>query len=131
MLTATVRRGVAASDDRKRKTTPNRSPGESRLFDCEPEIVFTALSGHYKTFHRLAPTQGGKPTFTLSLTASGGNAPYHWSATGLPPGLSLSGGVITGTPTMAARFRVTVTVTDTEASPQSASMSFIIDPVGT
>jgi eukaryotic-like serine/threonine-protein kinase len=69
--------------------------------------------------------------FTLSLTASGGNAPYHWSATGLPPGLSLSGGAITGTPTMAARFRVTVTVTDTEASPQSASMSFIIDPVGT
>jgi serine/threonine protein kinase len=69
--------------------------------------------------------------FTLSLTASGGNAPYKWSATGLPPGLSLSGGVITGTPTMEDRFRVTVTVTDTEASPQSASMSFIIDPVGT
>ena len=69
--------------------------------------------------------------FTLSLTASGGNAPYNWSAAGLPPGLSLSGGVITGSPTMEGRFRVTVAVTDTEASPQSSSMSFIIDPVGT
>jgi hypothetical protein len=75
-------------------------------------------------------TQLGEP-FTLSLTASGGNASYDWSATGLPPGLSLSGGVITGKPTMEGRFRVTVTVTDTEASPQSASTSFIIDPVGT
>ena len=69
--------------------------------------------------------------FTLSLTPSGGNGPYNWSGTGLPPGLSVSGGVITGTPTMGGRFRVTVTVTDTEASPQSASMSFIIDPTGT
>ena len=69
--------------------------------------------------------------FTLSLTPSGGNGSYNWSGTGLPPGLSVSGGVISGTPTMGGRFRVTVTVTDTEASPQSASMSFIIDPTGT
>jgi hypothetical protein len=39
--------------------------------------------------------------------------------------------VITGTPTTEGRFRVTITVTDTEASPQSASVSFIIDPVPT
>ena len=68
--------------------------------------------------------------FTLSLTPSGGNGSYNWSGTGLPPGLSVSGGVITGTPTMEGRFRVTITVTDTEASPQSFSVSFIIDPVG-
>ena len=72
----------------------------------------------------------GEP-FTLSLAASGGNAPYIWSAAGLPPGLSLNGGVITGTPTSEDRFSVTVTVTDTEASPQSASVKFIIDPVVT
>ncbi len=69
--------------------------------------------------------------FTLSLTPSGGNGSYNWSGTGLPPGLSVSGGVITGSPTMEGRFRVTITVTDTEASPQSFSVSFIIDPVGT
>jgi hypothetical protein len=68
--------------------------------------------------------------FSLSLTLSGGSGPYIWSETGtLPPGLSFSGGVITGTPTTDGRFRVTITVTDTEASPQSASVSFIIDPL--
>ena len=67
--------------------------------------------------------------FSLSLTPSGGGSPYNWSETGtLPPGLSFSGGVITGTPTTEGRFLVTITVTDTEASPQSASVSFIIDP---
>jgi serine/threonine protein kinase len=67
--------------------------------------------------------------FSLTLTPSGGGGPYNWSATGLPPGLSFSGGVITGTPTTEGRFGVTITVTDTEASPQSTSVSFIIDPL--
>ena len=68
--------------------------------------------------------------FSLSLTPSGGGSPYNWSETGtLPPGLSFSGGVISGTPTTEGRFLVTITVTDTEASPQSASVSFIIDPL--
>jgi hypothetical protein len=67
--------------------------------------------------------------FSLSLTPSGGASPYSWSETGtLPPGLSFSDGAITGTPTTQGRFLVTITVTDTEASPQSASVSFIIDP---
>ena len=68
--------------------------------------------------------------FSLSLTPSGGNGSYNWSETGtLPPGLSFSGGVITGTPTTEGRFPVVITVTDTEASPQSASVKFIIDPL--
>jgi eukaryotic-like serine/threonine-protein kinase len=69
--------------------------------------------------------------FSLSLTPSGGGGPYSWSQTGtLPPGLSFGGGVITGIPTAEGRFIVTITVTDTEASPQTASVSFIIDPLG-
>jgi hypothetical protein len=68
--------------------------------------------------------------FTLSLTPSGGSGPYKWSETGLPvDGLSLSGGVITGTPATEDRFLVTVTVTDTEATPQSYTVKFIIDPL--
>ena len=68
-------------------------------------------------------------SFSLSLQSSGGNGPYSWSESGaLPPGLSFSGGVIKGTPTQIGRYPVTVTVTDNEASPQSASVTFIIDP---
>jgi hypothetical protein len=70
--------------------------------------------------------------FTLTLTPSGGNGPYSWSWSGtLPPGLTFSNGVITGTPTTVLRAAdsITVTVTDTEASPQSDKVTFSIFPV--
>jgi hypothetical protein len=55
----------------------------------------------------------GRP-FELALTASGGKAPYTWSATGLPAGLTLdvATGKISGTPTAATAGSVKVTVTD-------------------
>ena len=44
---------------------------------------------------------------------AGGLAPYHWSATGLPAGLSISdSGLISGTPTTAETSSVSFTVTD-------------------
>lgn len=49
---------------------------------------------------------------SLQLTASGGTTPYTWSATGLPPGMSISSstGLISGTPTTAGTYSVTATV---------------------
>ncbi|MFC0548288.1 putative Ig domain-containing protein [Kutzneria chonburiensis] len=53
-------------------------------------------------------------TVTLSLKASGGTGSYRWSATGLPPGLSLdpATGVITGRPATGS-YQSPVTATDT------------------
>lgn len=51
-------------------------------------------------------------TYTQGLEAIGGTAPFVWSATGLPPGLSVVNGVIVGTPTQAGVFNVVITVTD-------------------
>jgi subtilisin-like proprotein convertase family protein len=61
----------------------------------------------------------------VSHTASGGTAPYSWSATGLPPGLSISSptGSITGTPTAAGTYRVTVTATDS-SSPARTGITY-------
>ncbi|MFE0188027.1 alkaline phosphatase family protein [Streptomyces sp. NPDC058989] len=51
---------------------------------------------------------------SLQLKATSGTAPYTWSATGLPAGLSIdsSSGLISGTPTSAGTSKVTVTAKD-------------------
>jgi subtilase family serine protease len=68
---------------------------------------------------------------SLQLSASGGTAPYTWSASGLPAGLSISSsGRISGTPTTAGTSNVTVTVTDSASKTGSASFSWTVNPVG-
>jgi eukaryotic-like serine/threonine-protein kinase len=126
-------------------SVPDSVTAASNQWEISDTLVVTSPSAHsagakvsvqcdYPTLTMSNPgtqqPQIGVP-FSLSLTPSGGSGPYNWSETGtLPPGLSFSGGVITGSPTTEGRFLVTITVTDTEASPQSASVSFIIDPLG-
>lgn len=50
--------------------------------------------------------------YSATLTASGGIAPYAWSAIGLPAGLNFSNGAISGTPTVAGTSTVTVDTSD-------------------
>ncbi|MGI5236888.1 type IV pilus modification PilV family protein [Dactylosporangium sp. CA-139066] len=51
-----------------------------------------------------------------TATAASGSPPYTWSATNLPPGISIAttgnNGVMTGTPTATGSYVVTLTVTD-------------------
>ncbi len=55
----------------------------------------------------------GQPFPTTMFMASGGTGPYMYSATGLPPGLSLSmDGKLTGIPTQQNTFPVQITVKD-------------------
>ncbi|GLW93999.1 putative Ig domain-containing protein [Actinokineospora globicatena] len=64
---------------------------------------------------------------SLTLSATGGTAPYTWTASGLPAGLSVStGGVISGTPTTAGNYTVTVTATPATGTPGSASFTWTI-----
>jgi len=51
--------------------------------------------------------------FTSVTAGASGGFFYSWSATNLPPGLSIStGGVISGRPTARGTYLVTLTVTD-------------------
>lgn len=54
--------------------------------------------------------------YTCQLTATGGNAPYSWSATGLPAGFTLnpSTGEISGLPKKGGIYEIAITVTDQE-----------------
>jgi hypothetical protein len=68
--------------------------------------------------------------YSQTLVAAGGTPPYGWSVTSgaLPDGLALDAatGVISGTPTAAGSFAFTITVTDSEATSQTATRDFTV-----
>ncbi|MFN4328844.1 MAG: Ig domain-containing protein [Limnobacter sp.] len=66
----------------------------------------------------------GQP-YSGSLSVNGGTAPYNYSATSLPPGLSIapSTGVISGTPTLEGVYNTQVTVKDNAAPVNSMTVT--------
>ncbi|MFF1717408.1 putative Ig domain-containing protein [Streptomyces sp. NPDC058268] len=64
----------------------------------------------------------------LPNSAEGGTAPYTWSATGLPTGLSIaaSTGTITGSPTAAGTHQVTLTATDAAGKKGTTSFTWTV-----
>jgi subtilisin-like proprotein convertase family protein len=96
------------------------------------EIAHAVVVGGGPTVANPGNQTGTVGTATsLTLAASGGTAPYTWSATGLPAGLSINAttGVVSGTPTTANSYPVTVTATDAAARPGNASFTWTINPV--
>ena len=67
-------------------------------------------------------------TYSAQFGATGGAAPYTFSAGGLPPGVQLSGASLGGTPTAAGAFTVAVTVTDSTGANASASFAVEVAP---
>ncbi len=62
------------------------------------------------------------------LTATGGLSPYTWSASGLPPSLSLNSqkGLISGIPVTAGTYNLTINVHDSTLPPKSTSTHYVI-----
>jgi len=64
------------------------------------------------------------------LSATGGTAPYTWSASGLPFGFSINSGtgLISGASSQMGRFTVTVTAADAAGASASTQFTWIIKP---
>jgi hypothetical protein len=74
-------------------------------------------------------TAEAKVRFRATLLAAGGQAPYTWSATGLPPGLVVSpDGVISGVPARTGSYLVTAQITDAGGATMNTQVRLIVRP---
>lgn len=64
--------------------------------------------------------------YSAGIGASGGIPPYTWTVGGLPSGISLSGSSLSGSPTAAGSFQVSVAVKDSIGATASASFPVTI-----
>ena len=72
------------------------------------------------------PSAVAGKAYSQQLALSGGTPPFHWSAQGLPSGLSLdpASGALSGTPTVVGTFNISVQVIDSAQA--SASRNFTL-----
>jgi len=77
----------------------------------------------------LAPGTVGA-AYAIGVFSIGGTQPYTWSIVSgvLPPGLRLSGNIISGTPTTAGTFSFTARVTDSAGQSASEVFSITVAP---
>jgi hypothetical protein len=67
--------------------------------------------------------------YSFAVTATGGSAPYSWSADGLPGGFSLNSGsgLLTGTPTVAGNYDIVLHVKDQTQATASKSLTLAVN----
>jgi RHS repeat-associated protein len=101
--------------------TPTTAGTSSMSVTATDTLARTAKASiNWVTAVAPAVTNPGTQTGTIgtayskTMTASGGSAPFTWTASGLPAGLSINStsGTVSGTPTTAGGATVTVTATD-------------------
>ena len=131
------------SDFQPENAEASRARAPFRIL-CAATILFT-LAGASALFGQstitITPTTLGQSLANLPagiagdaypvilFMATGGTAPYGWTATGLPPNMTMnsSTGTLGGTPDSAGNFSVTVTVMDSSApTANTASQGFSI-----
>ena len=130
--------GISLSADGKltgRATTPgsytahlSATDANSQTASADLTINVTAALSIDTDALPVATTNQG---YSVTASATGGSAPYTWSAEGLPEGLSISqDGLISGTTTELGSHSVTLTVTDTKLRSATANLTLIVaDPL--
>jgi hypothetical protein len=102
------------------------SPGPTRIFTLN-------VGGALAVSTSALPNGAVGKTYSQGVSAFGGSGTYTWALTAgtLPNGLTIgTDGTISGTPTTAATFNFSVSVTDTSTPPQTATraLSIVIQP---
>ena len=74
------------------------------------------------------PAATAGTAYSATLTASGGKSPYTYSisAGALPAGITLTAGVLAGTPTASGTFNFTVTATDSSTTPLTGTVAYTL-----
>jgi P2-related tail formation protein len=104
------------------------SPQKSASKTLTLTVNSSALSITSTAFNPSTATVGVGYSANAAMTATGGQTPYSWSATGFPNGMSInsSTGAPFGAPTVAGTFNVTVTVRDSSSTQQTASKTLTL-----
>jgi Tol biopolymer transport system component len=108
-------------------TWPAANVLRHRLAQAVPDAVPPGPAPLSVTSTSLPPGVVGRP-YAATLTAAGGVAPYRWSVTGLPAGLTGSGGGISGEPAGVGITAVVVTVTDAVDRSATGRLDVVVDP---
>ncbi len=82
--------------------------------------ITNAAPPPYPPLHITTPCPTDEPVldeaYSYQFEATGGKKPYHWTAVGLPNGMTINEftGILSGTPTESGTFSYTITVADSQ-----------------
>ncbi len=82
----------------------------------------------YPPLHITTPCPTDEPvldeSYSYQFEATGGKKPYHWTAAGLPDGMTINEftGILGGAPTESGTFSYTITVADSQVPPFTDSL---------
>ena len=105
------------------------SQQDSTKFDTASVTITPTTQNPLRITTTSLPTATAGTAYSLTLSATGGQAPYLWSlASGtLPIGLTIqTTGVLSGTTSQTGQFSLTIKVTDSSRRKQTASASFTL-----
>ena len=108
-LTYTPLSGYSGSDS----FTYHASNSSGNSGQATVSITVTAPTLSFTPSASTLPPATAGSAWSQTLSVSGGTAPYNWSASGLPPGITLSsGGILSGTPTTPGSYTFQITAAD-------------------